>query len=1032
MFPLGKSRARIRLAMNAFALPESLVSQLRAYEKRLRELETLLAVAGGFAGLLATFLLLFVSDRFIDTPRWARALLTLGGGGCMGWFAHRWARHWLWNRRGPAQLARLLQRHFKTLSDRLQGVIELTETDQLPPNLSPALLRAAIRQVAQDSSRFDFTSAAPAKPARRWELAAGTLALFAAAPFVFAPAAARNALSRWIAPWAAIERYTFTSLDALPSELIVPHGEAFEIACGLAENSAWKPASATAQLNDSEPQRANLDDGRAVFHFPGQTRDGVLTVRAGDASRGVAIRPVHRPEMKELTARIQLPAYLGYPELAIPIQSGSAEFLEGSRVRFEGKISRALHFANMRSKLGDPPARVHGDTFVSNFEPASQIAGGASFRWTDSYGLTPTQPYALRVGITKDAEPRVELRGLEPETAILPNEVLKIGLTATDDYGLKEAWFGWTVRPVGDRKAAPTQGASPHMPGEHTRKEITGETQFSPAWQNIPADSVVELAAYATDYLPRRVPVESWKRTIFVLSPAKHAERVRERMDQALKELEERIRDEERQIEETKAISEEKADRGENEMKRAENGERANAAALEKLTAEMRAVLQEALRNKEIPESAVADWHRLASQLESQAHPQMSDAAQSLQQAAQQPQERDSQLARAQQQEQQALDAMRQAAKQMNAANESLYARNFYNRLRAAAQAETKVSDELKAIPSSTAGMLVEDLPPERLKDFNAAAGRQQANTKSVDDIVNDLTAFLRRVPQEKYQAVENDMREKKVVAGLTALSEEIRLNHGLKSANLANGWSKQLDEWASQLQTESKSQGGGGEAGEMDPELLEFIIAMVRAAQVQGDIRDQTQLIDGKSEAAPERAADAGTLAEQQDALRETAKALLKKASSQSLDPESPLFGKSKFEEFKPALDMAHRLMGEVAGDLRKPQTDAEVVGTQSTIIELLVPPDKKGGQSASQAQKMMQQMMAQAAQGRKSGGNNSKSNSSFAGDTAQGAAIQGGVSNARQVDKTGGAGNAGDWPEEFRDQLQAYFQQIEGEKGR
>jgi hypothetical protein len=29
--------------------------------------------------------------------------------------------------------------------------------------------------------------------------------------------------------------------------------------------------------------------------------------------------------------------------------------------------------------------------------------------------------------------------------------------------------------------------------------------------------------------------------------------------------------------------------------------------------------------------------------------------------------------------------------------------------------------------------------------------------------------------------------------------------------------------------------------------------------------------------------------------------------------------------------------------------------------------------------------------------------------------------------VDKTGGAGNSGDWPEEFRDQLQAYFQQVE-----
>jgi hypothetical protein len=34
---------------------------------------------------------------------------------------------------------------------------------------------------------------------------------------------------------------------------------------------------------------------------------------------------------------------------------------------------------------------------------------------------------------------------------------------------------------------------------------------------------------------------------------------------------------------------------------------------------------------------------------------------------------------------------------------------------------------------------------------------------------------------------------------------------------------------------------------------------------------------------------------------------------------------------------------------------------------------------------------------------------------------------SNTRSVEKAGGASNAGEWPEEFRDQLQAYFQQVE-----
>jgi len=73
-----------------------------------------------------------------------------------------------------------------------------------------------------------------------------------------------------------------------------------------------------------------------------------------------------------------------------------------------------------------------------------------------------------------------------------------------------------------------------------------------------------------------------------------------------------------------------------------------------------------------------------------------------------------------------------------------------------------------------------------------------------------------------------------------------------------------------------------------------------------------------------------------------------------------------------------------------------------------------------------MMQKMMAQATQAPRAGGNNGKSASSFPGDESSGL-VSKGKAEARPVDKTGGA-KASEWPEEFRDQLQAYFQQIEG----
>ncbi len=1023
--------------MNAFTLPDSLVSQLRAYEGRLRSMETLATVAGAVVGLCATFVLLFVFDRFVDTPRWARAVLTLSSGALAARLAQAWAAHWLWNRRGPAQLAKLLQRHFKTLGDRLQGVIELTETKDLPPNISPALLRAAIRQVAEESDRFDFADAVPVRPARRWALAAGVLAALAAAPFVLAPQAATNALARWLQPWAQIDRYTFASLESLPNELVVPHGEAFEIACGIKADSVWKPDTATAWLNRNEPQQAKLDGGRAVFQLAGQMQNGTLTIRVGDATRDVAIRPLHRPEMKELAARVELPAYLGYPAATQPIQGSSVEFLEGSRVSFAGKTSRALREAAMKASGAEPAATVQGGTFVTPSKAVAEIGAETSFRWADTHGLTPAQPYMLKVSTTKDADPRVELQGIEQEIAILPNEVLKLTVASSDDFGLKEAWLGWTVRTLGDKKTtAGKKGEAARTAGAQTQKDLVSETQFSPALAKIPEDSVIELAAYAQDYFPDRKPVESWRHTVYVLSPAKHAERIRERMDRVLKQLDERIRDEERQMEETRAIAENKPElglekTGEN-VKRVEAGERANEAGLQKMTGEMKDVLKDALRNKEVPEGTVADWKQLTEQLEQQANPPMQQAAESLQQAAQQAAQREPQLTKAQQQQQQALDAMRDAAKKMNTTNENLYARNFYNRMRAAAAAEHKISEGLKGLARETAGLTPEEIAPPKLREFTATADRQTANTKDVDRIANDMADFVKRVPNEKYQAVQKEMLEKKVVAELTELAGFVRQNLGLKSVGRARQWGVQLDEWASMLQSECKSQGGGGE---MDPEIMEFMISMVRAAVAQDGVREQTQMVEEKKADAARHVEDARKLAAQQDEVRGQLGALLKKILFDGLQPSltDPLAAvqpaPSKFADFQPVIEKTLELAGEVAADLRRPKTDAEVLATQGAIIELLVPPDKKGGKGNPKMQQMMQQMMAQATQSKSGGGNSGRFDNSFIGDVAQGAAVTD-TTGARRVEKAGGAASAGEWPEEFRDQLQAYFQQLEATK--
>lgn len=1031
--------------MNSATLPESLVAQLRSYESRLKRMETIAAIAGGFAGLFVTYVLLFVADRFVNTPIAARVVLTATGAVLAAMFAQSWARYWLWTRRGPGQLAKLLQGHFRGLGDRLQGVIELTETEQLPENISPALLRAAVRQVAEESGRCNFEDAVPTRPARRWALAAAAVTALAAAPFLVAPKAATNAAQRWAMPWAEIERFTFTTVEQLPSDLYVAHGEKFELAVGLRADAQWKPGSATAQIGEQEKLTAAVAESRAVFGFPGQTRDGVIALRVGDYLKDITLHPLHRPELKELAARVKLPEYLGYPEQRVALHGSSGEFLEGSSVAFEGGIARGMGRGEIASADFTWPAVAEGNLFRTPSIPLTGLGSEVRFTWADIHGLAPVQPYTMRVSTGKDAEPRIEVQNLETEIAILPYEEVQFVVAASDDFGLKETWLSWELRKVGQKPEAEKVKAkglsvsslwedwkkdnkiaekpkyeTPRVAGGQKMKESVRPMRWAPADWNVPEDSVVELVANALDFFPERKPSQSWKFTIFVLSPEKHAERIRERMDNVLKQLDERIRDEERQMEEAKEIAQRKdadSEKAGDDIKRAEAGEKQNAEELKKLVAQMQDIMKDALRNKEIQSDTIKEYSDIAKKLGEEANPAQQKASESLAKAGQSPQSRNAEMKEAQDQQQKALDAMREAANKMQTANQNLFARNFYNRLRHAASQEFKISDGLKKLAKLTVGLKPDEIGDGEKKEFNSVAGNQDGAVKDVDSIQNDMTAFLRRVPNEKYETVVKEMEDTKVVSELGELAGFVRANLGLKSVGKAKTWGDQINKWADAIQSECNCKGG---EGEQDPDEMELMIAMVRAAVAQDTIRDQTSELE-KTKAADNYPTEATKVSGVQSGLAGSVKKLT----------EEPKFAKF-MQKFGPLLDKVGELMTESAGELKTPKTDETVAQLHGTIIELLVPPDKKGGKpnpQSQQMQKMMQQMMQQMAKGKKPGKNASQNASSLAGTPADGASGRT-KANARVVDKSGGASSAGEWPEEFRDALQSFIQAVEGKE--
>ena len=99
------------------------------------------------------------------------------------------------------------------------------------------------------------------------------------------PGAGWNALARWAAPLAEIDRYTFTQLAELPESKVIPLGESVTMTLPLAESSPWRPKAGRVRYEGQTPIAVRLSDSGYEVELPPQTDPGELRIAIGDATR---------------------------------------------------------------------------------------------------------------------------------------------------------------------------------------------------------------------------------------------------------------------------------------------------------------------------------------------------------------------------------------------------------------------------------------------------------------------------------------------------------------------------------------------------------------------------------------------------------------------------------------------------------------------------------------------------------------------------------------------------------------------------
>lgn len=614
-------------------IPDALRRKILEFRRRLWLIKLTEGVAGACIGVLMGYLAIYLLDRWIDTPRLVR----------WGVFAAAVAActliplaidRWVWRRRRLDQLARLLTHTFPTVGDQLLGIIELAQntTEQAR---SPVLVEAAIRQVAALAEQRDFRQAVPRPRHIQRGVTAGLLAGLAAVLLLATAAAARNAWARFLAPWRDTPRYTFAAIEPLPDRWVVPHGEPVTLPVRLSANSEWRPAEAQVQLERQLTVAARLVDGEYRFDLPGQIAPAALALAVGDYRGQLRIEPMHRPELRSLSARIQLPEYLGRPTpIDRDVRGGTLTAVDGSVVSFTARVSRELAAARVNGLSRAP----HGDAFST---PPVEVGQPQELplEWTDVFGLQGQAPFRLSVVGAADEPPSVLCENLPRQRVVLDSEVLAFQVRARDDFGVQRVGVEWAGLDKGLPHVA--QGEQIIAAGGPEAEFLELAATFSAKSLGI-APQPIALRVFVEDYLPGRERVYSPVCVLEVLNAEQHAIWVTAMLSRWHR-MSLEVRDRELQLHEVnKALRElppEELDQPEvrRRIEAQAAAERTNARRLSALTASGEELLRQSMRNPEIGVGHLEKWAEMMQILKDIAGRRMPSVADLLKQGAQAP-----------------------------------------------------------------------------------------------------------------------------------------------------------------------------------------------------------------------------------------------------------------------------------------------------------------------------------------------------------------------------------------------------------
>jgi hypothetical protein len=998
-------------------------------------------------GLLAITML---SDRLWDTDGGLRVLFAALIVAGVLWATARVAAT-AYRCRTELRVAKQIRQRKPDFGDDLVGALELVANED-EWSRSPALCRAALKQIAVRAETEDLSEALPPQRSRPAIVASAALALLVAVAGGVCPPLLSNALERLALPWKDVPRFTFARFAEMPDKWIVPRGETTERSVELAAETRWTPSQATIQWGTRRIVGEPIDRRRYRFQLPPtiEPTDAILT--AGDASRPIRLVPKQRPNLTGFVADIQLPDYLrGHPEFrhSRNVVGDELSILTGSNVTLAMTASASLRQVTVNDRDVEPTAARFQYSVPDDSEHVT-------IAMTDRDGLTSATPVELSIKRIADERPTVIANSESIPPRVLDSQALSFRLTAEDDFAVRRVGMQWSGgETTGERVIGPDgQGR-------------TLSAVFQANALDAPAGEL-QVRFWVEDDHPEHERVYSDSFSLTVLSPEDHAVWIAGQFAKwRLAAMD--VRDRElslfqQNLDLARTESDQRDRRWRNQVLQQARDEERNARQLRATTEEGKWLMQQAARNDQVDADDVEQLAGTVETLQELAGQKMPRVADLLNQAAEQEskfaamqdqessrgvlpdtdsdndseddradasdqatqervglaqttivdtstrrdnqkrteQDDEDKLSLAIEDQSELVAQFDQVADQLQSLLGNMEGSTLVKRLKAVSRLQDRVATRLAGRVESTFGQRAE----ENRDEVRSVTIDITETSKRVRTVLDDLEALCERRDIEHFADVLAEMKSARVLDGLKQLETRVA-QAPASSIAAAEFWADTLDRWADDL-IDPRSGDSKEKSGPKKSLSPEVVLEVLRILESEVQLREQTRVAEQGRAVAPrdEYLAEAIRLSEQQDLLRDRLDVVV---DGLQAAPDGALNFSAEIE----VLSAASAAMVDATKTLVQPETGSPAIAAQTEAIELLLqsnkvsPEDSAGGGGGA---------------GAGAGGEADQAAVAMLGDSLNR------LAKTRRTDGGVATSGAGDRvPERFREGVAEYFERLE-----